>query len=84
MLEDSVLGSHDVPQFISEDRCKVMIIEGLREYESKVVEPRHRETQRELGQIKNIVSQGRGAIWMIGILFTVVMAALEVYRVVHK
>lgn len=73
-----------MPQFISEDRCQNMINQTLKDYERQVVEPRHRETQGELSEIKAIVSQGRGAIWTMGILFTVVMAAFEIYRVAHK
>lgn len=61
-----------------------MINTGLKEYEREVVEPRHRETQSELAAIKQIVQQGRGAIWALGIIFTVVMAGFEAWRTFHK
>ena len=73
-----------MPQFISEDRCQNMINETLKDYERQIVEPRHKETQGELGEIKTIVSQGRGAIWTIGIVFTLIMAAFEIYRAINR
>ena len=43
-----------------------MIIEGLKEYESRVIEPRHQETQGELAAIMNLIQQGKGARILAG------------------
>lgn len=45
---------------------QLLISEGLKEYEQNVVEPRHRETQGDLADIKTMVSEGRGMMRLAG------------------
>lgn len=65
------------------DKVKLMIIEGLKEYERAVVEPRHSETQKELAAIKNLIQQGRGALTLGGGLLSLASAVWIVLQIVH-
>ena len=68
---------------VTEDKVKLMIIDGLKEYEKSVVEPRHRETQNELGVIKNLVQQGKGAIALGGYSLTIASLVWIVLQIIH-
>ena len=68
---------------VSEDRVKLMIIEGLKEYERSVVEPRHRETQGELANIKGLIQQGKGAMRLGGYTLSAASLLWIVLQVIH-
>ena len=68
---------------VTEDRVKVMITAGLKEYEREVVEPRHRETQGELTTIKNLIQQGSGALKLGGISLSIASFIWVVLQIVH-
>ena len=75
---------------VSEDRVKLMIIDGLKEYERNVVEPRHRETQTdlasingELATIRGIVQQGKGALSLGGYMLSLASLTWLVLQIIH-
>lgn len=68
---------------VTEDRVRVMITAGLKEYEREVVEPRHRETQSELSAIKNLIQQGSGALKLGGISLSIASFVWIVLQIVH-
>ena len=68
---------------ITEDKVKLMIIEGLKEYENRVIEPRHKETQGELAAIKNLIQQGKGARILAGGLLSLGSAIWIVLQIAH-
>lgn len=47
---------------VTEDKVNLMISAALKAYEREVVEPRHKETQNSLDDIKRLVQQGSGAV----------------------
>lgn len=53
-------------QFVTLFEAKELMTGMLKEYEREVVEPRHRETQDALADIKGIVQKGKGAAWLAG------------------
>jgi hypothetical protein len=55
-------------EFITRYEAEGMTTEALRRYEREVVEPRHVETQRDLGDIKKLVQQGSGMVKLGAIL----------------
>lgn len=62
-----------------------MMISMLAEYESKKVEPRHKETQGELAEIKEIVQQGRGMMRLAGwagTIASIVWIVIQIKQVV--
>lgn len=80
-----------VPPNITEDRVKIMIIEGLREYESKVVEPRDKRNNtlltdltEDVTKIKEWVQQGKGAMKLGGISVTVASFIWVVLQIVDR
>ena len=77
------MGEYVVPNPITEDRVKIMIIAGLEKYEKEVVQPRHEETQSELGEIKKLVQQGSGAMKLAA--FTVSLGGFvwTVLQIIH-
>lgn len=64
-----------------------MMANMLDDYEAKKVEPRHRETQSELAEIKSIVQQGRGMMRLagwIGSIAGVIWIVLQIRGAVHS
>lgn len=53
-------------EFISKYEAEQMIAKFLKEYEKDTVEPRHKETQSDLKDIKEMVQEGRGMMRMAG------------------
>ena len=53
-------------QFVTLYEAEKMMTEMLKVYEKETVEPRHRETQSELADIKEIASEGRGMMRLAG------------------
>lgn len=57
---------------ISRLEAENMMSGMLKQYEKETVEPRHKETQGELAEIKEIVQQGRGMLrlgtWIAGLM----------------
>lgn len=45
-----------------------LMTQMLQDYETKVVVPRHEETQSSLTEIKNIMQRGIGAAWFASIV----------------
>ena len=68
---------------VTEDRVRVMITAGLKEYEREVVEPRHKETQGELASIKNLIQQGSGALKLGGISLSIASFIWIVLQIMH-
>ena len=68
---------------LTEDRVKLMIIDGLKEYERKTVEPRHRETQGKLTDIENLIQKGRGMMMLGGGTLTIASLVWIVLQIVH-
>ena len=61
--------SYVVPiKYLTESEVRVLVTGELKTYEREVVEPRHRETQGELGEIKSLVQQGSGAMKLAGFI----------------
>jgi hypothetical protein len=68
---------------ITEDRVKIMITDGLKEYEREVVEPRHVETQRELDIIKRLIQQGSGAVKFGSLCISAASLIWIVLQIIH-
>jgi hypothetical protein len=68
---------------VTEDKVKLMIVDGLKEYERTVVEPRHKETQLELGAIKALVQQGSGALKLGGFALSLGSFVWIVLQILH-
>lgn len=58
-------------EYITVYEADKMMTHMLKDYERDVVEPRHRETQNDLAEIKNLVQQGSGAAKLGGAMLTV-------------
>ena len=55
-----------LPDYILRWEAEKMMATMLDDYETKKVDPRHKETQGELAEIKSIVQQGRGMMRLAG------------------
>lgn len=67
---------------ITRSEAELMMTGMLKEYERETVEPRHKETQSELADIKEIVSQGRGMLRLVGWVGSLCAVAWTVLQIV--
>lgn len=70
-------------QFVTLFEAKELMTEMLKDYEREIVEPRHRETQRDLAEIKGIMQGGKGAVYFGGILSGCAGIFWIVVQIVH-
>jgi hypothetical protein len=57
-----------------------MMNDMFRAYEEKYAEPRHRENTESMSELRDGMNKMRGAMWAVGIIFTVVMAAVKIFH----
>ena len=77
-------GNHVVStKYLTESEVRVLVTGELKTYERDVVEPRHKETQSELGEIKKLIQQGSGAMKLAA--FTVSLGGFvwTVLQIIH-
>lgn len=74
------MGDHE-DGFQTKAQVQVLIAAGLQSYEERVVEPRHKETQKSLTDIQALVQQGLGIMKFCGILGTVIGIAWVLFQI---
>lgn len=70
-------------QYVTLYESEKLMTEMLKSYEHDTVEPRHRETQGELADIKKIVSEGRGMMRLAGWIGTIAGVVWIVIQITH-
>jgi hypothetical protein len=72
------------PKYVTDAEVRNMITEGLKDYEKEVVEPRHKETQADLTDIKALINKAQGAFWAVGGAFTIIFTIFKIVEAVKK
>jgi predicted lysophospholipase L1 biosynthesis ABC-type transport system permease subunit len=77
------MGEGNGGQFITLYEAKELMVSMLADYESKIVNPRHLETQNALKDIQTLIQQGSGAVKLAGVLGSVASVLWIILQIVH-
>ena len=70
-------------KYLTESEVQVLMNRSFAEYETTIGMVRHRENTNNFQHLFAAINKMRGAIWAVGSIFTLLMAALEIYRITH-
>lgn len=74
-------------EYITLYEAEKMMTNMLKDYEREMVQPRHRETQAAIGEVKSIIQQGSGMLKLGGFLLSLaslVWIVIQVKQAVGK
>jgi hypothetical protein len=60
-----------------------MFMTMLKDYEIKTVEPRHRETQSSIQELKDIVTQGKGVRNLGGVILSIASFLWIIFQIAN-
>lgn len=70
-------------EYITRYEADKLMTEMLRDYEAKIVNPRHAETQGSIAEVKNLIQQATGMGKLAGFLGSCAAVFWIVMQIVH-
>jgi len=70
------------PKFITADEAKLMILDHIENYETKVGAARHRENTNNFTELYKALNQLKGAVYTVGVVVTAITIVFKIIEAV--